>query len=59
LLDKYVAAMLRNGGSAELATDAMLDGVDLKRLQSDFQKFWQSNSRQSAARRYDPLNSRR
>ena len=51
LLDKYVAAMLRNGGNAEIATDDMLEGVDLRKLQSDFQKFWQSTSRQSAARR--------
>jgi len=56
LLDKYVVAMRSNGGNAELATQAMLAGVDLKRLQLDFERFWQSHTRQAAARRYDPLD---
>jgi len=54
LLDKYVAAMRSNGGNAEQATTAMLAGVELKRLQLDFERFWQSSSRQSAARRFNP-----
>ncbi len=56
LLEKYVAAIRSNGGNAELATETMLAGVDLKKLQLDFERFWQSRTRQAAARRYDPLD---
>ncbi len=58
LLDRYVAAFQSNGGNGEKATESMLAGVDLKRLQLDFERFWQSNSRQAAARRYNPFDSR-
>jgi hypothetical protein len=58
MLDDYILAMRRNGGNAELATETMLNGVDLKKLQLDFERFWQSNTRQSAARRFDPFSQR-
>jgi len=59
LLDKYVVAMRNNGVNAEQATETMLAGVDLKRLQTDFERFWQSASRQSAARRFNSSDLQR
>lgn len=56
LLDKYVEAMQSNGGNAEKANESMLANIDVKRLQTDFERFWQSAARQSAARRYNPLD---
>lgn len=54
LLNRYVTAMHRNGGNAEAATETMLEGIDLPKLQLDFNRFWHSSARQATARRHNP-----
>lgn len=55
LLDKYVVAIRISGQNGEEATATMLDHVDVHRLETDFERFWHSNTRQANAHRYDPF----